>query len=427
MFTELQDPQALSSALHWLEAQSAPLKSIFDAIATRELQNQARVLAAFQEERIGEHHLQGTYGYGHDDIGRDALENVYARVFGAEAALVRPHIASGTHAITAALFGVLRPGDELLFVTGHPYDTLEEVVGVRGDQNVGSLQDWGVKYREVDVRDYISPQDCPWEDWLRPETRLVMIQRSRGYSWRRAIPVAEIEQIVQTVKGLRPEILVFVDNCYGEFVEDCEPCAVGADLMAGSLIKNPGGGLVPTGGYVAGREDLIEKVACRVYAPGMGRSGGATQGFTRLAFQGFFMAPHTVAEALKGAVLTAHVLSQVGFSVSPEASAARTDIIQAVQLGSRENLVGFCQAIQRACPIDAYVTPEPFQSHGYFHEVIMAAGTFAEGSSIELSADGPLRDPFVAYLQGGLSFSHCRLALLSLLKHFERWPTDLPG
>lgn len=422
MFTDFNDTAVLQKALHWLETQSEGLQPVFDALAQREVRNQARVLAAFQTERIGEHHLQGTYGYGHDDLGRDALEQVYARVFGAEAALVRPHIASGTHAITAALFGVLRPGDELLFVTGHPYDTLEEVVGVRGEQNVGSLKDWGVRYREVDLRDYDTPQDCPWEQWLRPETRLVMIQRSRGYSWRRSIPIAEIEQIIATVKGLRPEILVFVDNCYGEFVEEQEPCAVGADLMAGSLIKNPGGGLVPTGGYVAGREALIEKVACRVFAPGMGRSGGATMGFNRLAFQGLFMAPHTVSEALKGAILTASVLSEAGFTVSPTPTEARTDIIQAIQLGSREKLVRFCQAIQRACPIDAYVTPEPFQSHGYFHEVIMAAGTFAEGSSIELSADGPLREPFVAYLQGGLNYSHCRLALLSLLKDFELWP-----
>jgi len=415
----LMEAKDFSAYLKLIESHEAALQPIFAALERQECHNQARVLQAFQAERVGEHHLQGTYGYGHDDQGRDVLEQVYARVFGAEAALVRPHIASGTHAITAALFGVLRPGDELLFITGHPYDTLEEVVGVRGEDNMGSLRDWGIHYREVDVRDYASPADCPWEEWLQPATRLVMIQRSRGYSWRRPIPIAEIEALVQAVKSRRSELLVFVDNCYGEFVEAQEPCAVGADLIAGSLIKNPGGGLVPTGGYVAGKEALIEKVACRVFAPGMGRSGGATQGFNRLAFQGFFMAPHIVTQALKGANLAAQVLQHYGFAVSPPPGEPRTDIIQAIRLGQREKLVRFCQAIQRGCPIDAYVTPEPFQSHGYFHEVIMAAGTFAEGSSIELSADGPLREPFVAYLQGGLTYAHCKLALASVLRHFE--------
>ncbi len=401
-----------------LSALERELAPVFAGVEERAFLNHARVLQAFHEHHIGEHHLHGSYGYGHDDLGREALESVFAQVLGGEAALVRPHIASGTHAIASALFGVLRPGQELLFVTGHPYDTLEEVVGVRGEGDRGSLKDWGVKYREVDVRDYADPVDAPWDEWLRPETRLVQIQRSRGYSWRSSIPVAQIAEIVKAVKSRRPDIVVFVDNCYGEFVETQEPCHVGADLMAGSLIKNPGGGLVPTGGYVCGREDLIEKVACRVFTPGMGRELGATMGFNRLAFQGFFLAPHVVSQSLKGAILTAHALAKTGLQVSPAADEARTDIIQALRFESREKLITFCQAIQAACPIDSYVRPEPARSPGYGDEVIMAAGTFAEGSSIELSADGPLREPFVGYLQGGLAYSHNKLALASLLNHF---------
>lgn len=412
MLFELPD---LDRHLDAIAAAEPELAAGFAAVDARGFRNQARVLEAFQALRISEYHLHGTQGYGHDDGGREALEALYARVFGAEAALVRPQVASGTHAITAALFGMLRPGDELLFVTGHPYDTLEEVVGVRGDRNMGSLKDWGVHYREVDIRDYDSPDAYPWQEWIHDRTKVVMIQRSRGYSWRTSIKIELIERIISDVKALRPEMLVFVDNCYGEFVEDREPTAVGADLIAGSLIKNPGGGLVPTGGYIAGREELIERVACRVFAPGMGRSAGATLGFNRLAFQGFYQAPHVVTQALRGGMLAAQMLSQAGFEVSPTPTEARTDIIQAIRFGSREKLIAFCQAIQRACPIDSYVRPEPYRTAGYHDEVIMAAGTFAEGSSIELSADGPLREPFVGYLQGGLSYAHCRLGVASIL------------
>ncbi len=409
----------LEAKLAEIQIQERELTEIFGQIDTQEFQKQLRVLNAFQEHRVSEYHLHGTYGYGHDDSGRETLEAIYAQVFGAEAALVRPQVASGTHAISSALFGMLRPGEELLFVTGHPYDTLEEVVGVRGDRNMGSLKDWGIKYREVDIRDYADPEQIPWKEWLKPETRVVMIQRSRGYSWRSSVPIVLIERLIQDVKNLRPDVYVFVDNCYGEFVEDREPPAVGADLIAGSLIKNPGGGIMPTGGYIAGREELIERVACRVFAPGMGRSAGATQGFNRLAFQGFFMAAHTVTQALKGGILAAHMLARAGFEVSPHADEERTDIIQAIQFGSRESLIKYCQAIQSACPIDAYVRPEPYRTPGYHDEVIMAAGTFAEGSTIELSADGPLREPFVGYLQGGLSYAHCKLALASVLARLE--------
>jgi cystathionine beta-lyase family protein involved in aluminum resistance len=409
----------LDPYLEWINAQEETLQPLFRAIETKEFTNQTRVLRAFQHHHIGEHHLHGTTGYGHDDMGREALEKVFADVMGAEAALVRPHIASGTHAITAALFGSLRPGDELLFITGHPYDTLEEVVGLRGE-NSGSLQEWGVHYRQVDLRDYATVADIPWQEWLSDRTKVIQIQRSRGYSWRDSIPVETIGEVIKAVKAIKSDITVFVDNCYGEFTETLEPCHVGADLIAGSLIKNPGGGVVPTGGYVCGREDLIERVACRVYAPGMGRSGGATLDFNRQAFQGFFMAPHTVAQSLKGATLAAHIFAAKGFQVSPQPNGHRTDIIQALRFEDREMLIAFCKGIQMASPVDSYVTPTPAKVAGYEDDVIMAAGTFAEGSSIELSADGPLRPPFVGYLQGGLSYAHCKLAMACVLAHMEQ-------
>lgn len=399
-----------------LASAETTLEPLFRILYEREFQIQQRVLQAFQEHRISEHHLQGTSGYGHDDIGRTALEAVFAQIFGAEAGLVRPHLVSGTHALAAALFGVLRPGDELLFVTGHPYDTLEEVVGIRGNGRMGSLKDWQVAYREVDVRDYPTPAKAPWDSWLKRSTRMVMIQRSRGYSWRRSIPITEIGEIVKQVKAIRPDVLIMVDNCYGELVEAHEPCHVGADLIAGSLIKNPGGGIVPTGGYVCGREELIEQVACRLYAPGIGRAGGATLDFNRVAFQGIFMAAHTVAQSLQGAMLAAYMFAQHGLDVSPGPLDRRTDIIQAIRFGERQCLIDFCHRIQQASPIDSYVQPIPYQVAGYADEVIMAAGTFAEGSSIELSADGPLREPYIGYLQGGLSYAHCKLALVNVLQ-----------
>ena len=401
--------------IEWLSSLEPDLTSVFQGIEERALVNQDRVLSAYQDHRVSEHHLQGTFGYGHDDLGRDTLENIFAHIFGAEAALVRPHIASGTHAISSVLFGVLRPGDELLFITGHPYDTLEEVVGLRGTPGIGSLKDWGVTYREVDIRDFDSLDEIPWTDWLRDNTKMVMIQRSRGYSWRRSVALSDIQTLATQLKALRSDVVLFVDNCYGEFVETQEPGHVGADIMAGSLIKNPGGGLVTTGAYVCGRQDLIDKVACRVYAPGMGASGGATLNFNRMAYQGFFMAPHTVSQSLKGAVLAAYALSKKGLDVSPKFDEGRTDIIQALRFGERDKLVAFCQAIQKACPIDSYVTPIPDKVDGYGDEIIMAAGTFAEGSSIELSADGPLREPYVGYLQGGLSYPHCKLAVASII------------
>lgn len=383
-----------------------------------EWQVQQRVLEAFAAEKVGEEHLQGTTGYGHDDLGRACLERVYARVFGAEAALVRPHFASGTHALATALFGVLRPGDELLSAAGAPYDTMEEVIGTR-EEGQGSLKEWGVGYREVPLLgdgtlDWAALATC-----IRPETRVVLIQRSRGYAWRPSLTIADIRRLIRLLKQQKPDVICFVDNCYGEFTELEEPTMVGADLSAGSLIKNPGGGIVPVGGYVVGREDLVEQAACRLYAPGIGRDGGATLDFNRWALQGLFMAPHTVSQALQGAIVAAQLFDTLGYATSPGPQDLRTDIIQAIRLGDAEKLVAFCRGVQLASPVSSYVTPIPWQLPGYGDEVVMAGGTFIEGSTIELSADGPLREPFVAYWQGGLTYAHCRLGLLSALAAIE--------
>ncbi|MDB5096498.1 MAG: aluminum resistance protein [Cyanobacteria bacterium RYN_339] len=394
-------PEAIVCAA---EAALHPVWARLDAVAHH---NTAKVLDAFQEERVGDHHFAGTTGYGHDDLGREILEKVFARIFKAEAALVRGQFASGTHAISTALFGVLRPGMELLYVTGHPYDTLEEVIGLRGEGQ-GSLMEWGVKYREVELgADLVAA--------LKPETQVIGIQRSRGYAWRPSLTMAEIGDMIAKLKGARPDLIVFVDNCYGEFTEETEPLEHGADLIAGSLIKNPGGGIVPMGGYVAGRADLIHGCACRFTAPGIGAAGGASLDMNRLLYQGLFLAPHVVGQALKGATLAAKVFADLGYDVSPRWDETRTDIIQAVKFGDADRLVAFCRGIQQASPINSYVTPIPDVVPGYGDAVVMAGGTFIEGSTIELSADGPLRPPFVAYLQGGLNYSHCRIGVLRSL------------
>ena len=393
-----------------LDAAELAIRPVWDHLGQVERHNTRKVLDAFRAQRVGEEHFAGTTGYGHDDFGRDCLERVFAQVMGAQAALVRGSFASGTHAIAVALFGALAPGDELLYITGAPYDTLEEVIGLRGAHQ-GSLADWGVTYREIDPApdgridlDQVLAQ-------LGQRTRVAAIQRSRGYAWRPSVPMAEIERAVAALKAERPDIIVFVDNCYGEFVELQEPCDIGADLVAGSLIKNPGGGIVPAGGYVARRADLIHRAACRLTAPGVGAAGGATLDGLRLMFQGLFVAPHVVAEALKGATCAAHLFASLGYQVDPVAGAPRTDIIQAIKLGDAEKLQAVCGTIQSLSPVHAYVRPIPDVVPGYGDRVVMAAGTFIEGSTIELSCDGPLRDPYVAYLQGGLSYAHCRLAL----------------
>ncbi len=413
----------ISARIDAAERALAPTWAAIDAVTHF---NTEKVLDAFQGARIGDHHFAGTTGYGHDDLGRGALEAVFAKILGCEAALVRGQFASGTHAIATALFGVLRPGDELLAVTGHPYDTLEEVIGLRGDGQ-GSLADWGVSYREVDLTPAGEVDLAAVLAAIGPQTKVCAIQRSRGYAWRPSVDMARMAPLIDAIKAAKPGIVVFVDNCYGEFTERSEPTEHGADLVAGSLIKNPGAGIVPSGGYVAGRADLVHACACRFTAPGIGAAGGASLDQNRLLFQGLFMAPHTVGEALKGATLAARVFAELGFDVSPKATDLRTDIIQAVRFGDADKLVAFCRAIQSASPINAYVTPMPDVVPGYEDDVVMAGGTFIEGSTIELSADGPLREPYVGYWQGGLSYSHCRIALGRVLAAIGVSPTQSVG
>ncbi len=389
-----------------------------DQVAGRNL---ARVLAAFRAERVGSHHFGGVAGYGHGDTGRDTMDKVFAQAMGAEAAIVRLQMVSGTHAIACALFGVLRPGDELLMATGSPYDTLEEVIGIRGNGQ-GSLREFGVSYRQIDL----SPTGEP--DWqalataVGSQTRVVHIQRSCGYSWRPSLNVETIGRIVELVKAQNPNVICFVDNCYGEFVEDCEPPQVGADLIAGSLIKNPGGTIAPAGGYVAGRAEWVEQAACRLTAPGIGSEGGATFDQNRLLFQGLFLAPPIVAEAVKIAHLAAQVFQDGGYAVMPQPGIPRTDIIQAIQLGSPAKLRAFCKAVQHNSPIESYVEPIPEAMPGYDDAVVMAGGTFIEGSSIELSADGPMRDPYVVFLQGGTHLSHGKLVLAAAIEALQAMP-----
>lgn len=385
-------------------------RPLFEGIEEVEAHNTRKVLDAFRACKVGEEHFAGTTGYGHDDFGRDCLERVMAQAMGAERALVRGSFASGTHAIAVALFGALSPGGELLVATGAPYDTLEEVIGLRGSGQ-GSLMDWGVTYQQLELRPDGTIDVEAVLAALTERTRVVHIQRSRGYAWRRSIDIAEIGKIAERVHRRAPHVAVFVDNCYGEFVERLEPCDVGADLVAGSLIKNPGGGIVPAGGYVAGRADLVDRAACRLTAPGIGAAGGATLDGLRLLFQGLFLAPHVVSEALKGAICAARLFSDLGYLVDPLADDSRTDVIQAIKVGSADRLLAICRAVQASSPVHSYVTPIADVVPGYESQVVMAAGTFVEGSTLELSCDGPLREPFIAYWQGGLSYAHCKVAL----------------
>lgn len=376
--------------------------------------NQLRVLRSFQKHEVNEFHFAPSTGYGYDDVGRSTLESIYADVFGGEAALVRPHIISGTHAIAICLFGLLRPGDELLYITGKPYDTLEEVVGVRGESQ-GSLKDYGIGYNTV----ALTPQgDIDFEAVKRaitPQTKVIGIQRSRGYADRPSFTIAKIEEMVRFVKEINPNLIVFVDNCYGEFTEEKEPLHVGADIMAGSLIKNPGGGLVKTGGYVVGKEEFVRLASYRMAAPGIGAEGGASLYSLLEMFQGFFLSPHVVGEALKGAIFSSAMLERLGFRTNPLWHEPRTDLIQSVEFGSAERLVAFCQGIQKAAPVDSHVKPMPSEMPGYADPVIMAAGTFIQGASIEFSADGPLRAPYLGFVQGGLTYSHVKVGILTAL------------
>jgi cystathionine beta-lyase family protein involved in aluminum resistance len=407
MFTQLKNGPKLQLIVSEIEQQIAGVHKKIDGKIDS---NQFRVLQSFQKNRVSDSHFIPTTGYGYDDTGRETLERIYAEVFGGEAGLVRPQIISGTHAISIALFGILRPGDELLYITGKPYDTLEEIVGIRGTGN-GSLKEFHISYNTVNLTE---TGEIDWQavqKAIKPETKMIGIQRSKGYATRPSFTVAEIGEMVKFVKEIKSDVVVFVDNCYGEFVEDLEPCHVGADLMAGSLIKNPGGGIAKTGGYIVGKTEYVESCSYRMTSPGIGAEAGASLYSLQEMYQGFFMAPHIVAQALKGAVFTAAMLDRLGMNSSPKWDSQRTDLIQSVQFDDRDKMVAFCQAIQYASPINSHVTAYPAYMPGYEDDVIMAAGTFIQGASIELTADGPIRPPYVAYVQGGLTYSHVKMAI----------------
>nr|WP_315863446.1 methionine gamma-lyase family protein [Thermosynechococcus sp. QKsg1] len=396
-------------------AAQGALAPTFNEIDGRVKENLRRVLGAFRQQRLGVHHFSSMTGYGHGDLGREVLDRVFAQVMGAEAALVRVQFVSGTHAIATALFGVLRPGDELISLAGAPYDTLEEVIGLRG-RGQGSLKDFGIHYREIPLLSTGEPDWGAIATCVQPQTRMVLIQRSCGYTWRPSLSLEDIGKMIQLIKGQNPNVVCFVDNCYGEFVETQEPPHVGADLIAGSLIKNPGGTIATAGGYLAGRADLIEQASYRLTAPGIGHEGGATFDQHRLLFQGLFLAPQMVGEALKCAHLLAYVFDQLGYPVNPAPLAPRRDVIQAIQLGSPEKLIAFCRTLQRYSPVGSYLDPVPAPMPGYADDLVMAGGTFIDGSTSELSADGPLRPPYIVFCQGGTHWTHMALILEALLE-----------
>ncbi|MEB3309480.1 MAG: methionine gamma-lyase family protein [Snowella sp.] len=399
------------------EAQNK-LIPIFSEIDTKVKQNLQKVLEAFRSHRVGVHHFASVSGYGHDDLGRETLDQVFAQIMGAEAAAVRVQLVSGTHAIACALYGVLRPGDELLAVVGSPYDTLEEVIGIRG-QGQGSLADFNISYRELPLTEEGTVDWHGLQTAIKPNTRMALIQRSCGYSWRSSLSISEIEKIIHIIKQQNPDTVCFVDNCYGEFIETQEPTAVGADLMAGSLIKNPGGTIVTAGGYLAGKAEYVEAAACRLTAPGIGTEGGATFDQNRLLFQGLFLAPQMVGEAVKGTHLMAYVFDKLGYEVSPAPLVPRRDVIQAIKLGSAEKLITFCKAIQSVSPIGSYLDPVPAEMPGYESQVVMAGGSFIDGSTSEFSADGPLREPYIAFCQGATHWTHVAIALETILASFD--------
>ncbi|MDX1977927.1 MAG: methionine gamma-lyase family protein [Pseudanabaenaceae cyanobacterium bins.68] len=399
----LIDPDLIAAAI-------AELSPQFGEIDLQVKQNLAKVLAAFRVYRVGAHHFASVSGYGHDDLGREVIDQVFAQVMGAEAAAVRVQFVSGTHAIACCLFGILRPGDQLLSVVGAPYDTLEQVIGTRPGAT-GSLKDFGIGYDQVELN---SAGKVDWQALdraVKPHTKMVLIQRSCGYDWRASLAIAEIGEIVRRVKAQNPNTVCFVDNCYGEFVEDLEPPQVGADLIAGSLIKNPGGTIVTAGGYVAGKADYVAAAAARLTAPGIGLGAGATFDQNRLLLQGLFLAPQMVGEAIKGNYLAAYIFERLGYEVKPLPFEPRRDVIQAIKLGNAARLISFCRNLQRCSPIDAYVDPVPAPMPGYDSQLVMAGGTFIDGSTSELSADGPLREPYVVFLQGGTHWTHVAIAL----------------
>lgn len=411
-------------ALKLVEETQTKLTTQFQAIEHLQLQNQAKVLAAFRKHQIEGRHFAGTTGYAYGDIGRDTLDALWATVFGCEAALVRPHIVSGTHALSLCLYALCRRGVRLISLTGAPYDTLQATVGIHPDENgIESILGHGAEYRQIELtadRQVDLDAACTQLKASGSQQNVVYLQRSRGYDWRPSLTVQQIADIISAVKDADPNCTVLVDNCYGEFTETQEPTDVGADLIAGSLIKNPGGGLAPTGGYIAGRRHLVERVQYRMTAPGIGAEVGSwPQGYQSF-YQGLFLAPHTVGESLKGAVLAAALFESIGFPVMPASTAQRSDITQSIEFGAEEPLLRFCRAIQAASPVDGHAVPEPWPMPGYQHDVVMAAGTFVQGASIELSADAPIRAPYIGYLQGGLTYQHCALAMMRVLTELEK-------
>ncbi|MCL1999281.1 MAG: methionine gamma-lyase family protein [Turicibacter sp.] len=394
-------------------------RDFFDVFAEHEKIaefNQQKILTAMQENRLSESHFALTNGYGYDDVGREVVERIYADIFKAETALVRPQIISGTHALCITLFGNLRPNDTLLYVTGSPYNTLHSVIGLKNES--GSLADFGIKYRQTDLQADGCFNFPEIKKILTSDTSIKMIgiQRSKGYTWRQSFNIAEISKLIQFIKNIRPDVICMVDNCYGEFVETAEPIEVGADIAVGSLIKNPGGGLAPAGGYIVGKRPYIEKAAERLTAPGLGGGVGPMLGFTTVFLHGLFLAPQTVNGSLHGAILAAAVFQELGYKVLPDPYDTRTDIVQAIELKTAEKVLSFCRGIQKAAPVDSFVTPEFAQMPGYDHDVVMAAGSFVQGASIELSADSPMEEPFVVYMQGGLTRYHAKIGVAFALE-----------
>ena len=392
----------------------------FASIDERAEINQLKVIHAMQKNRVSESHLWGSTGYGYNDSGRDTLEKVYADIFHCEDALVRSQITCGTHALTIALSSILRPGDELLSPVGKPYDTLEGIIGMEGTHTKGSLKEFGISYRQVDL---VGDSEFNYEgirQAINEKTKLVTIQRSKGYALRKTFSVDQIGKLIRFIKSVKSDVICMVDNCYGEFVETIEPTDVGADMIVGSLIKNPGGGLAPIGGYIAGRKDLIDNCGYRLTSPGLGKEVGASLGVMQSFFQGLFLAPTVTAGALKGAIFAANIYEKLGYSVIPNGTESRHDIIQAVELGTPEGVIAFCKGIQAAAPVDSYVPPEPWPMPGCDSDVIMAAGAFVQGSSIELSADGPIKEPYAVYFQGGLTWQHAKLGILMSLEYLVR-------
>lgn len=395
------------------------VKPYFDQADEMAFYNQQKVLSAFRNNSVSESHFYPSTGYGYDDEGRDNLERVYAETFGAEAAIVRPQIISGTHAITLSLFGVLRPGDELIYVTGQPYDTLQSIVG-GGEKDTGSLKDFNISYQHVDL---IDDREVDWETVKKvvsDKTKVIAIQRSKGYATRPSFTIDQIADMIKNIRAIKEDVIIFVDNCYGEFVDEVEPTELGADLMAGSLIKNPGGGLAKVGGYIAGKAKYVEQCSYRMTSPGIGAEAGPSLNALPDMYQGFFLSPHVVSQALKGAIFTSAILEEIGMTPSPRYDAKRTDLIQSVSFKTAEQMIQFCQSIQANSPVNAHFAPEPAPMPGYEDDVIMAAGTFVQGASIELSADGPIRPPYTAYVQGGLTYEHVKFAILNAVQNLQR-------